>query len=42
MKTLITIIALMLGSAVLIPEYAGAEEKVANQNAYVLGVSGVV
>lgn len=41
MKTLITVLALMLGSTVLLPEYASAADKVETPNAYVLGVSGV-
>ena len=41
MKSLITVLALMLGSTVLLPEYVSAVDKVENPNAYVLGVSGV-
>lgn len=41
MKSLITVVAFMLGSTVLLPEYVSAVEKVESQNAYVLGVSGV-
>ncbi|MFP6904559.1 MAG: hypothetical protein VCG02_05015 [Verrucomicrobiota bacterium] len=41
MKSIITVLALMLGSTVLLPEYVSAVDKVENPNAYVLGVSGV-
>jgi hypothetical protein len=41
MKSLITVLALMLGSTVLLPECVNAADKVENPNAYVLGVSGV-
>ena len=41
MKSIITVLALMLGSTVLLPECVSAVDKVENPNAYVLGVSGV-